>query len=391
MKSDHREKLIKTYRDGLLNNTLPFWFPSSIDKEYGGFLTCRDRDGSLLDNDKGVWQQCRATWLLATLYNKVEKNQNWLSWSRNGIDFISKYAFENNNRMWFHVTREGKPIRKRRYFFTECFGSIAYAAFGKATGEPDKIQKSLDLYKLANQHFSDSTLNNQKYTDTRPVKSIGPLMIKIATAQELRSNLNDNSFTSDIKNAIEEIEKDFLKPELECLMETVSLDGGIIDHFDGRTLNPGHAIECAWFILWEAKAQNNDKNLIDLGCQILDWMWGRGWDDKYGGLYYFRDVYNKPVQEYWHDMKFWWPHNETIIATLLAWTLTKNDKYLKMHTLVHNWAYKHFEDQEHGEWFGYVHRDGRLSSTIKGNLWKGPFHLPRMQLTCWRLLENSTP
>ena len=120
-------------------------------------------------------------------------------------------------------------------------------------------------------------------------------------------------------------------------------------------------------------------------------MWERGWDKKYGGLYYFRDVYNRPVQEYWHDMKFWWPHNEAIIATLLAWTLTKNEKYLKMHSLVHNWAYKHFEDQEHGEWFGYVHRDGRLSSQIKGNLWKGPFHLPRMQLVCWRLLEDGTP
>ena len=162
-------------------------------------------------------------------------------------------------------------------------------------------------------------------------------------------------------------------------------------HFDERTLNPGHAIECAWFILWEAKKQNDNQRLIELGCQILDWMWERGWDKKYGGLYYFRDVYNRPVQEYWHDMKFWWPHNEAIIATLLAWTLTKNDKYLKMHSLVHNWAYKHFEDQEHGEWFGYVHRDGRLSSQIKGNLWKGPFHLPRMQLVCWRLLEDGTP
>ena len=391
MKDDRRKELIKIYRDGLLHNTLPFWFPSSVDKEHGGFITSRDRDGTILDDDKGVWQQCRATWLLATLYNSVDQNPQWLKWSQNGIDFISKHAFEKNNRMWFHVTKDGKPIRKRRYIYTECFGSIAYAALGKATGDSEKIEKSHDLYETAIRQIANPSINNQKFTNTRPAKSIGPLMIKIATAQELRLNLNDDSFTSDIENAIQEIEKDFLKPEIECLMETVALDGEIIDHFDERTLNPGHAIECAWFILWEAKKQNENQGLIKLGCQILDWMWERGWDKKYGGLYYFRDVYNKPVQEYWHDMKFWWPHNEAIIATLLAWTLTKNEKYLKMHSLVHNWAYKHFEDQEHGEWFGYVHRDGRLSSQIKGNLWKGPFHLPRMQLVCWRLLEDGTP
>jgi N-acylglucosamine 2-epimerase len=87
-------------------------------------------------------------------------------------------------------------------------------------------------------------------------------------------------------------------------------------------------------------------------------------------------------------MKFWWPHNETIIATLLAYYLTGDEKYAQWHALAHDWAHTHFPDREHGEWFGYLHRDGRLSNTIKGNMWKGPFHLPRMQWYCWKLLEN---
>ena len=36
-----------------------------------------------------------------------------------------------------------------------------------------------------------------------------------------------------------------------------------------------------------------------------------------------------------------------------------------------------------------IHRDGRVSSTLKGNLWKGPFHLPRMQLMCWQMLNQA--
>ena len=121
---------------------------------------------------------------------------------------------------------------------------------------------------------------------------------------------------------------------------------------------------------------------------MLDWMWKRGWDEEYGGLLYFVDVYGLPVQEYWHDMKFWWPHNETIIATLLAFQLTGDEKYARWHKQVHDWSHSHFPDSEHGEWFGYLHRDGRLSGRLKGNLWKGPFHLPRMQLTCWQIVEE---
>ena len=40
------------------------------------------------------------------------------------------------------------------------------------------------------------------------------------------------------------------------------------------------------------------------------------------------------------------------------------------------------------EWFGYLHNDGSIISTLKGNLWKGFFHIPRMKLISWQLLEN---
>jgi N-acylglucosamine 2-epimerase len=94
--------------------------------------------------------------------------------------------------------------------------------------------------------------------------------------------------------------------------------------------------------------------------------------------HHHRDVHGKPVQEYWHDMKFWWPHCEAIIATLLAWKLTGNSRYAEMHAQVHDWSFAHFPDREYGEWFGYLHRDGTPSQRAKGNLFKGPFHLPRM-------------
>lgn len=375
------------YKSQLLNDTVPFWFPRSIDDEHGGYLLMRDADGSLLDDDKAVWIQGRAAWLLATLYNTVEQKPEWLEGAKKGIDFLRQHCFDTDGRMFFHVTRDGKPIRKRRYFFSETFAVIAFAAYAKASGDEEIAQEARALFGKCLEYATTPGLLPAKYTDTRPSKGIGVPMILMNTAQQLRETIGDERCDEWISKWIAEIERDFVKDDIRCVMEQVAPDGSIIDHIDGRTLNPGHAIEGAWFILHEARYRNNDPHLIGLGCRMLDYMWERGWDKEHGGILYFRDVYGKPVQEYWHDMKFWWPQNETIIATLLAYLMTGNQKYADWHQQIHDYAYSRFHDKENGEWFGYLHRDGSLSNGSKGNLFKGPFHLPRQEWYCWQALE----
>ena len=55
MDVSRQRELLAVYRDGLLDDTLPFWWPRCVDDDHGGFLLARDRDGSLLDTDKGMW------------------------------------------------------------------------------------------------------------------------------------------------------------------------------------------------------------------------------------------------------------------------------------------------------------------------------------------------
>ena len=389
MTPERQAKLRDVYRDGLLLDTLPFWLRNSVDREHGGFLLCQDRDGTVIDTDKGLWQQGRFTWLLATLYDTVEPRGEWLELARHGIDFIRRRGFDEDGRMFFQVTREGRPLRKRRYVFTECFAVAALAVYAKAAADEEARDQALDLFRLVVRHLTTPGLIAPK-TDprTRPMRGLAGPMIGIVTAQILRRVTDDPICDEQIELWIGEIERDFVKPELETVLEVVGANGELIDHFDGRTLNPGHALEAAWFVMEEARHRGGDRRLLELGTRIVDWMWSRGWDREYGGILYFTDVTGLPVQEYWHDMKFWWPQTEAIVATLMAWRMTGDGKYAGWHQQAHDWAYRHFPDPEHGEWFGYLHRDGRISSTLKGNLWKGPFHLPRMQLIGWKLLER---
>lgn len=382
------ERYIATYRDGLLNDTIPFWLSHSIDREDGGFLFFLDRDGSVMGTDKPVWLHGRFIWTLSTLYADVEKRQEWLESARHGIEFLERHCFDEDGRMFFLVDKKGQPLRKRRYLFSECFATIAFAAYSRATGDKSYAQKAVDLYKLIIKYHTTPGLLEPKWTDVRPTKGLVMPMILTATAQELRLATDDPICNEHIAKSIDEIEKDFMKPELSSVLEMTGPNGEFIDSFEGRTVNPGHAIEAAWFLLHEAKHRNNDPRITKRGLTILDWMWELGWDKEHGGLLYFKDVKGLPCTEYWHDMKFWWPHNEAIIATLMAYQMTGDEKYARMHQMVHDWAYAHFPDKEHGEWFGYLHRDGTISTQLKGNVWKGPFHLPRMQLFCWRILEE---
>jgi len=381
------QELADIYRSGLLEDTMPFWEANCVDRQHGGFMMAVDQAGKVVDTDKGVWQQGRFTWLLGELYNNVESRDSWLELARHGADFLLQHCFDaSDGRMWFHVTRDGKPIRKRRYAFSESFAAIAFGELAKATGEQRYAEHAVKAFQNFVQHNLEPVDTPPKFTDHRQTRSIGFPMITIATAQELRESISFTDANLWIDRSIETIQRFHLKSELNCVMETVGMKGELIDHFDGRTLNPGHAIEGAWFLMWEG-AQRNDSGLIEMGCQMLDWMWQRGWDSEYGGILYFTDVHGHPVQEYWHDMKFWWPQCEAIIATLLAFQLTGRQKYADWHHQIHQWAYQYFPDSEHGEWFGYLDRTGRVTSTLKGNLWKGPFHLPRMQHICTTILS----
>ncbi len=141
------QQLLSVYRNGLLDDTLPFWIEHSVDREHGGFIFNLDRDGAIISPDKSVWIHGRFSWLLATLYAEVEPRPEWLELARHGIDFLRRHCFDTDGRMFFAVTREGKPLRKRRYIFSETFAVIALAAYARASGEEAAAREALELFK----------------------------------------------------------------------------------------------------------------------------------------------------------------------------------------------------------------------------------------------------
>ena len=376
------------YQDDLKENILPFWLKHGLDRVHGGVYTCVDRDGTLIDSTKSVWFQGRFGFICAYAYNNIEANAEWLSASKSCVDFIEQHCFDADGRMYFEVTADGKPVRKRRYVFSECFAAIAMSEYSIASGDKSYAQKALALFKQILHFVNTKGILEPKYCEGVEMQGHSITMILINTAARIREAIPAVELDEQISLSIETLQRYFIHPEFEALLETVGPNGEFIDTIIGRTINPGHCIETAWFLLEEAKYRGGDAQLTEVAVKILDWSWKWGWDKEYGGLINFRDCKGLPVQDYSQDMKFWWPQTEAIIATLYAYEATGEEHFLHMHQQISDWTYAHFPDAEYGEWYGYLHRDGTVAQPAKGNIFKGPFHIPRMMIKGFMLCRD---
>lgn len=377
-----------TYKKDLTENIMPFWMKHGWDRENGGVYTCVNRDGSLMDSTKSVWFQGRFAFVCSFAYNNIEHNTEWLEAAKSTLDFIEKYCFDKDGHMYFSVTAKGKPLRKRRYVFSETFAAIAMSEYSIATGDKTYAEKALKLFKDTQRFLNTPGFLEPKFEPEVNLQSHSIIMILINVGSRIREAINEPKLTQQIDESIEKLQKYFMHPEFKALLESVGPNGEFVDTNMTRTINPGHCIETSWFIMEESRLRGWDKDLLDTALTIFDWSWDWGWDKEYGGIINFRDCKNLPPQDYSQDMKFWWPQCETIIASLYAYLATSNEKYIERHKIISEWTYTHFPDKEYGEWYGYLHRDGTVAQPAKGNLYKGPFHIPRMMIKSIMLCEE---
>lgn len=383
------------YREQLLEDVIPFWMKSDlVDEQYGGCITSVDREGRCYNSDKSVWFQGRCLWTFSALCHRYGETPSWRKAAQAAKSFLEAHCVDEDGRMFFTVTREGDPLRKRRYMFSESFYVVGMAEYGAAFGDADAIAKSEDCFeKMLTLYRTPEKdpyhITPKVYATTRSEQAAAVPMVLVSSAQVLRrcDPARADYYSAIVREVAEPLLTIHYHPELRCVLETVKADGSYTDNPAGRTVNPGHSCENSWFLMNEALI-SKDEDLLKQALTILDWHLECGWDKEYGGIYAFVDAKGYPCEQLEWDMKLWWGQNEALIATLMAYGLTGDQKYWDWFVRIHEYAFSHFSDKEYGEWYGYLHRDGTVSHTQKGSLWKGPYHLPRCLMVCEDLLSH---
>ena len=375
------------YKNSLLNNVVPFLIQHSPDTKYGGYFTCLKRDGSVYDTDKFTWLQGREAWLFSMLYNQVDPNQKWLEMATLGIDFLKTKAMDSKGDFYFSLTREGQPLVQPYNIFSDCFAAMAFSQYAKATGKEEYIQLAKSTYFNILRKKDNPKGIYEKNTNTRPLKGFSLPMILSNLVLELEEIITPEEIEETIDKSIHEVMHVFRDEKSGIIYENVKLDGSLEDSFNGRLLNPGHGIEAMWFMI-DIGVRINDTSLIKTASDTIIAILDYSWDKTYGGIFYFMDAKGNPPQQLEWDQKLWWVHLETLVALSKAYLHTQNPIIWNWYKKVHQYTWKHFPDPEHGEWYGYLNRQGDPLLTLKGGKWKGCFHVPRALYQCWKTFEE---
>jgi len=382
------DSLAEKYRDELLTDIIPFWENKSIDRDHGGFLTCLDREGNVYDTDKFIWLQARQVWMFAFLYNNLEKREKWLEIAGRGAHFLEKYGRDEKGNWYFSLTREGKPLTAAYNIFSDCFAAMAFAQLSKATGEKNFSSIAENTFRnILRRAGNPKGIYNKNISGTRSLKGFSLPMILCNLTLEME-HLADTEFVGEmITRCKDDVMEVFYDEASGLIRENVNDDGSFSDTFDGRLINPGHGIEAMWFIMDIAEKTGDNALAREAAKRTIDIL-KYGWDEKDGGIFYFLDIKNSPLQQLEWDQKLWWVHVEALVSLVKGYKHTGNQECLRWFKKVHDYTWSHFPDPEYGEWFGYLNRRGEVLLPLKGGKWKGCFHIPRGLYHVWKTLDK---
>ena len=379
------QKQIEKYEHELTDSVIPFWEKHCVDREFGGYFTSLDRDGSVYDTTKYMWMQWRIVYMFSELYLAGFRKAEYVEIAENGFDFLYRHGRDEAGRYYFALNREGVPAMAPYSLFSDCFAAMGAAKLYKITGKAiyaDAAREAMRNYVQRAESGNSALQWNKSLPGKTAYLSLGHYMMMANLGLIMNDCLGDSEFDSVMETAVEMVLHKFYSPKFGLVFENMPVKGDEpdLESSIGRQMNPGHVLEAMWFLLGYLENVPGSEERIAAIAKIISNTLDFGWDKEFGGIYYFMDALGKPHLELQHNMKLWWVHNEAIIASLYAYDITRDKKFKTWFGKLDDWTWSHFPDPEYGEWFAYCDRRGELTHTLKGGKWKTFFHVPRCLL-----------
>ena len=398
------------YEDHLKTMLLPFWMERAIDYEYGGYYTCFDNSGEkLLSYDKYTWSQGRMVWVFSKLstmecFSKEEQIE-FLKLANMGTKFLMKNCLLENGNCTFLMERDGTPKRQApnmdydTSFYADCFVVLGLSKYAQVSGDLSALDFAKKLYNSIKKRIDSDTFKSEPYPVPGGYRSHGIYMIMLNTTHELATALREmkdekyEEIDGYAEGYMREIMDNFVSKDYVIQEMIRQDDAHIYDTLYGRYINPGHTLECMWFIMHYAM-EKEYRDIIDIGIKVVESTFEKGWDREYGGILLFADrdggkpkgsiegiedqAMCQKILNDW-DNKLWWTHSEMLYTLLLFHKLSGDAKFLELYEQAHEYVFSTFpnSNREIGEWIQIRDRKGDPEQKVVALPVKDPFHIIR--------------
>lgn len=393
-------RLLARYRSQLLDDVVPFWQQRLEDRDDGGYFSGFDRQGRRVGEEKPGWFVGRTMYTFAALCNTFGPNPAWLHLAEVGRRQLDGPFALGNGRFAQMLARDGSVKTGFTSVFTGHFAAKGLYEYMTAAGKAgDPAERALA------KSLTDSLLADVQDPAVLRMEGVPPGMQKHAinfmtliVALESRQ-IFENAYSQVLADCVHRSLYVFANDALAAPFELVSLEGRPVLEGAGRLVDPGHTMESLWFAIHAGEATGNPEYAGRAGT-ILDWVLERAYDEEYGGFYQHVDV-ERTVPEApflvnpygdipaaWDD-KIWWVQAEGLYALAASALYNRNERHFQYFLRMADYVENALRDQEYGEWFAVLQRDGAMRADCKGFALKGAYHVPRCLLNLCVLLQRA--
>lgn len=382
-------------RAELTGRILPYWSERAVDPVHGGFFGYIGPDGAAdPDAPRAANLNSRILWTFSAA-GRVLGDSSLHHVADRAADVLRRRFLDAaDGGVYWAVDRAGRPVDDRKHVYAQAFAVYGLAEHHRATGREESLREAVALFRLIEGRARDAACGGYREAFSR---DWSPLEDARLGETDLNAPKSANTHLH-LVEAYATLLRTWRDPELadrlRALVELfvdriVDRSSGHLRPFFDADWTPrsgivsyGHDIEASW-LLSDAAAALEDRTLagrVDAAALLLaDAVLREGFDPM-GGVFYLADPAGTVDRE-----KEWWPQAEAIVGFLHAYQRTGRADFLA--AARDTWAFikAYMLDQQQGEWYRRVDRDGTLQPQHeKVGPWKGPYHNARACLEVMR-------
>lgn len=392
-------KLAEEADTTLRRDVLEVWFPRSVDRQNGGFMSSFTRQWKPAASEgKFSVFQGRMTWVAAQVaMRRPELKAQYLPIAEHGVEYLNDVLWDKQYGGFFWGIDDTGQISPRYTDGKHLYG-IAFAIYGAAAAyqagqNPKALHLAQQSFHWIEKHAHDDKNGGYFEWLTRDGKVVAgdPNSVRLQGSPLADFPIGYKSMNTHIHlleaySQLYEVWKDeALRHRLQELIavvrDKICVPPGVMNLYftnDWQAIpghdSYGHDIETGYLLL-EAEqtlGAGHDPRTERMARMLVDHGFAYGWDETHGGVYREGTTFGPPEDK----KKEWWVQFEALNALLLMHEKygAQTDSYFKLFQQQWNYIQRYQVDSEFHGVYEMVDFDGTALDAGKGRIWKDAYH-----------------